>query len=297
MDVETLTPRETLRDSKRREVLLVVDPRGERFVLKRYRDRRGAAQERAFLRSARTRPFRHLRVPRLVQEGDDFVVVEYVDREHATDRAGLARVWSPSDVRLWIDALLEFQGTWLPPHLFSRRQRFLGALYPVWRTAHLWMRFRSRLPKRLGALLPRILGAYVRVRPRFEGVQTHYDLDGSNYAFCRASRAMSMLDFELPYYRGDPLFDVIYQLTLCARPYEDWTVQSVLLSEYVRRAARHGHRMVGLVPRIRLIALQCTLGCLCYHHAAADLRVHARNLELLLDARRFRRWLAGALRR
>ncbi len=295
--LETLVAREVLRDTPRRNVVLMESDAGERFVLKRYRDARGAARERAFLRFGRGRGWRYLHVPRIVEEGDDFVLVEHVARETTNDRAGLERDWARGDVDLWVHALLEFQEAEFPWRAFTWRERIAGALYPAWRTMWLYRRFRTRLPRRLGRVLPALVAAYGIARLRFRGVTTHYDLHGENFAFARSARRMSMLDFELPYARGDPLFDVVYRLVLSATRFSEWTIEAELLRAYVRCAEKRGHAMVGLGARVRLIALQCTLGCMLYHDDRDEVDRHRANLQLLLRGAPLRRWLERVLER
>jgi hypothetical protein len=273
-----LRERAVLQEAAGKRVSVVEGDRGERLVLKRYPGpTRAARLERAFLRAAASRPLDSLEVPRVVADGDDFLLTGFVEREHQTRDTILERAWTAGDVRLWVRGLLEFQALPLPARLFSFRQRVLGWLYPVFRAAALW----RDLPRR--GVAAGLVARYVFARPFFRNVATHYDLQTHNYAFRIGARKMSLLDFEFSYCRGDPLFDLLYFVTIPVARLEEWTIQRDLVREFL--AQWKGSR-AGLRTRVRLILLVCNAG----RRRALDAEEYRDNVALLSDQARFRRW-------
>jgi hypothetical protein len=286
----SLRPRKVLQERAGRRVLLAEAPDGARFVLKQVDPgAAGTRVERAFLRSVRDRAFRFLRLPRLVDEGDDYLVTEFVAREARTGATILERRWSESDVALWVDALREFQEIEMPAAPFTRRQRLAGSLYPVVRALDLWRRFGARMPAGAARALPGLLARNIAARPSVRLVATHYDFHTYNYAFCTGEDRMSLLDFEFSYYLGDPLWDLLYFLTQPETPLDAWTFQPALFRRFLE-----GRTEAALATRVRLILLvQCLGRALNLPGDSPRYATYFANAERLCDDRWFRRWFAA----
>lgn len=286
-----LRPREVLQETAGRRVLLAEAPGGERYVVKQTDPARpGAKVERAFLRGVCDRTFTHLRLPRLVEEGEDYLVMEFVAREAHTGATILEREWSDDDVALWVGGLREFQAIELPAAPFTRRQKLAGSLYPVVRALDLWRRFGKRLPGGAARVLPGLLARNVAARASVRLVATHYDFHTYNYAFCTAEARMSLLDFEFSYYLGDPLWDLLYFLTQPETALDAWTFQRPLF----RRFLASGRGEPALAARARLILLdQCLGRVVNVPEDAPRYATYFANAERLCDDRWFRRWFRG----
>lgn len=261
-----LTIKQVLQEAAGKRVLLVEEPDGKQSVLKRP----CARLEREFLRAVAGRAFRSLDFPRLLDEGDDFVRVAFLDREHHTRDSILERRWTPEDVRLWVDGLLEFQRIRLPARPFGAKRRVLGWMYPVFRALQM------RAP--LGPTL-----SYALARPFFRNRTCHYDLQTYNYAFRVGARKMSLLDFEFSYYSGDPLFDLLYFCSIPTVRLEDWTFQKELVREFLRRSPQR-----CAAARTRLILLVCQAARARF--LPGKRAAYTPNLALLRDRARFRAW-------
>ena len=65
--------------------------------------------------------------------GEDYLRLEFIEREFCTRETILERTWTDEEIRVFVDGLAEFQALRLPRQLFSWKQRLLGSCYPVWR--------------------------------------------------------------------------------------------------------------------------------------------------------------------
>ena len=266
---------------------LVTSRDGGRYVLKQFAGpTRNLEMERNFYERCRSRTFRFVHVPGLVESGHSHLLLEYVDRESHSRDSILTRNWTDEDVTLWVEGLLEFQDLLPDSRLFSVPRRMASVIYPVLRILRerRLFSFALREKAKLGAL---ILG-YLLCRPAVRYVCTHFDLQTNNYAFMMKERRMSLLDFRFPYYLGDPYIDVLYYASIPTVPLNDWTFQSRLVRAFLERTeSRRGYNTARKL-RLRLILLMCNMARAVHLSADPQRRsVYEQNVRLLLDDRAF----------
>lgn len=209
--------------------------------------------EADFLRHVDHSKLRFLRIPKILFENRNTLVTTYVEREQQTRDSILLRHWSSDDFARLIGAMREFQTIDVPKSCFSRKQRWMGVCYPVVR-----MCLDIRKLKRRGWLPPGVVRycsamatGYLRRRFGIQNVLTHYDLNTTNCAFC-PDGAVSLVDFDLIYYLGDPLFDLCYFATIPCQAIQEWGFQRELLS-------RAMHSYGASWNRVRFLIVVCSL--------------------------------------
>lgn len=278
-------------------VYLLVNKNGKRFVLKMYK--RNSAKlktEQQFLSRVNHVNYRYIRFPRLVEFGNNYVLVDYVEREHFTRDTIVDREWSADDVKLWVSGLIEFQRIEIPSNDFSFKQRVMGIIFPVCRILILLPKCRESIDLKAFGVIFKMALCYSLSRPFFRNVLTHYDLQTYNYTFMKNERKMSILDFELPRYRGDPLFDVLYYLSIPIMKLKDWTFQAAILTEYIKQVYGGAWDSKSLLSRIRLILLVRNLSrYLGFINDTNKKMTYSENVRLLLNGESFYGWVSSIL--
>lgn len=270
---------------------LLTDEVGSRYVLKASARINGLELERHFLLQIRNLNFEYIRFPKLIDFGANYLLLEFLDREHYTRETVTQRDWSLDDIRLWIHGLLEFQNIPMNSTFFSVKNRLMGIFYPVIRLILLIPGSMHLFSLKSWTSIAVIIFAYLSMRPFFRHVLTHYDLQTYNYTFMRSEPKMSILDFEISYFQGDPLFDILYFITIPINEIIRWTFQKDLLKEGLRQFREKGINLAGQLTRIRLILLVCNLSR--YHYFindSAKRMTYYNNIRFLLDRKAFRWW-------
>jgi hypothetical protein len=280
---------EVLSESSRGHVWLLSDAEGRKLVVKRYHaGLQRFEKERDFLLCGRRRPLAALYLPEVIDSGPDYLLLEFVPREHLTRETVSARNWTEDDIKLWVEALLEFQELRPRRRAFSVKEQLAGLVYPVARTSEQLLRYGGRLTFRQRLVIVKMLAAYVVQRFLFRNVCTHYDLQTSNYTFMVGKRRMSMLDCEFSYFLGDPYFDILYYVTIPPVRWREWTFERQLLKTFFSLLNGRSWVNKGRENRVRLILLSCNI--MRYLHFDDDppkQRVYWDNICDLLDKGRF----------
>lgn len=287
-DLDTLKREYVLQETDSALVEKVRTPAGDVLVLKRYASPGPSfVIETAVLKLLNKCSFEALAVPRIVDIGERYLLMSFVAREVHTRDSILERDWQPGEVDVLCRAIQEFQSISLPSECFTFRQRWMGWAYPVCRAAltfgPLW---------RMGVLKPGQIRAsmilalqYLMIRPLFRNVTTHYDLTTLNCAFTPDKR-VSILDFEFSYFKGDPLFDVLYFVTIPPQAIQDWNFQRDTVARYLKDA-----NGPCLAARCRFILLLCCLVRVAhFREQERERNEYLRSLEVLCSGKQFQSW-------
>ena len=113
------------------------------------------------------------------------------------------------------------------------------------------------------------------------------DLTTYNYAFSPGGK-MSILDFELAYYLGDPLFDAAYFVTIPPVRITDWSFQG----EILRRLLDKYGNTCSQRQRLRLILILCCVVRYQYFKNEPVYReIYLQNIKTLIVRRTFNKIL------
>lgn len=282
---DDLRPIKRLGGSWKTEVWLLSDAQGRKLVLKRYIAAfEQFEKERDFLLRGGHSSLRALYLPEVIESGEDFLLLEFVPREHLTRETVSTREWTDDDIDLWVKGLLEFQQLQPNRRVFSIRHQLAGLAYPVVRMVKQLGLRGPTLSLRQKLMIARLLFSYLAMRPFFRNLCTHYDLQTYNYTFMIERRRVSMLDYEFKYYLGDPYFDILYYVTIPPVRWSEWTFQRRLLIAFFSSMKGRRKVNVGRETRIRLILLGCNIGRHLYFDKDPEKqRVYADNIRDLLD--------------
>ena len=266
-------------------VYLMQGADGVMYVLKKFAESsRSLAIERDFYERHRGRAFEFIHVPRLVDSGRSHLLLEYVERESQSRDSILERSWSLDDRKLWVDGLLEFQRLRPARGLYSLRRRVTSPIYPAIDVA----RRCGSLSSGDGIRAARLIAAYLYFRPSIRYVCTHFDLHTTNFAFMANERRMSMLDFRLPYYLGDPYLDVLYYLSIPAVEIEKWTFQGDLLRTFLEKVSALRGYNAGRRLRVRMLLMMSGMARATYFRdEPARREIYLRNVRTVLDGGAF----------
>ena len=139
LEKHSLTICSVFQDTNLATVYLVINNEGKKAVLKLYHDPlksgRSIALERNFLTRVNHEKLKYLDIPRLLDHGKNYMIMEYVEREHWTRSTILEREWSNEDIKTWVRGLIEFQNTQLSKDWFSFKRRAIGFMFPIIRLA------------------------------------------------------------------------------------------------------------------------------------------------------------------
>ncbi len=276
-------------------IYYLVDKNGKRFVLKFNKHNKTKLRtEQKFLTRIKNLPFRYVRFPQLIEYGTNHILIDYIEREHWTRETILEKKWSYNEIQLWVSGLREFQNVDMPRNHFSLKQRLMGFIYPVFRVFILLPKCRKLISFRALGVILKLTLSYSLSRFFFKNTLTHYDLQMYNYTFMNNEKKMSMIDFEMPYYGGDPLFDVLYYISIPIRKFEDWTFQIDLLKEYIKQEYEGAWHSKSLLCRMRLILLVSNLSrYLGFINDGDKKKIYSENIRILLDSKSFSRWVAS----
>ncbi|MFZ2055757.1 MAG: hypothetical protein WAU81_16335 [Candidatus Aminicenantales bacterium] len=289
----------TLQTTGFREVHLIADKNSKKHILKIYDLGSKRARlaslffqiEKYFLSSVAKLSFEHIQFPRLLGSGRNYLIIEFVEREVFTRESILDKKWSVEDTRLWVMALMEFQGIEMPGNLYPATRRLIGSLFPVVRLCQILPKCRRILSVRDFISVFIIVLSYIMVWRSIEKKLVHYELHTSHFAPMKGKQKMSLIDFELSYYKGDPLVDILYYISIPIKRFREWSFQKELLREYVKLSFSGGVHLSELFYRIRLILLMFHIVRYFEFVDVPNYReVYFENLSILLDKKRFRQF-------
>ena len=281
-------PISILQETVPTKVELVDTGDGEQLVLKFCKQscpRLGL--EGKFLSLASSIKHTYLETPRLIASGFDYLLMSFVERENQTRETILKRKWSKDNIHTLCEGIKEFQRIKLPTKTYTVKQRIMGVAYPVVKLLQVLPSCRRRGLIGWKSMMKLYLFAiwYLFLRPGFRNVTTHYDLTTLNCAFTPDGR-LSMLDFEIGYALGDPLFDICYFLTIPPQAIQDWKFQSKALAMFKKRNTKWGQR-----HRVRFILLVCSLVRMVhFEDDSREQSNYKQSIALLLGVGTFRNW-------
>ncbi len=253
---------------------------GERIVRKTYRRAtRSFRIESEFLRVAGERRFQFLSLPTLLDAGDRWLTMTFVQREHQTRDSILRRDWTDANVVAFFGAVRELQQIPLPQSCFSVKQKVMGVNYPVSKLCLLHRRCLNAgiLGMNDSGWLARMLLQYTSARLMTRNCTVHYDLTTLNCAFTPSGK-LSILDFEFPYFGGDPLFDVCYFVTIPPVSITHWTFQAELIGQFIQHDLRFAKCRVRLI-----LTVCCLVRALFFDASSQERQQYLRSLETLRD--------------
>lgn len=277
------------------KVIYILENDNSKYVLKIYiiKSKRDEF-ERIFLSHVNRSELQNIYFPKIIDYGPYYILIEYIIREYYTRDSICERQWTDSDIKLWVAGLTEFQKISISPQLFSFKNRMIGSVYPVFKSLLLSPNCFETLNLRSILQIWMLTASYFHSLFFFRKILTHYDLQTYNYTFMKNDRKMSLIDFEIPYYLGDPLYDILYFITIPIKKITDWTFQGRLLREYLRinHKARYYPKIIK--NRIRLILLLCNLQRMINFRGKLDYQEkYHKNIELLLNNNTFERWISS----
>lgn len=280
-----LTVEKTIYTGSVSKVYRVADPNGQKYVLKINEiDSSCIEREKKFYSVLKDLEFKYLCFPHVVDSDEKFLLMEYIPRTYYTRDSILEREWTDKDLNLWVNGLLEFQGLKLCRKSFPLKRKLVASVYPVFRISERLRKFQKPLGVAERMVIMRLTLAYLLARPFIRHVLTHYDCQTYNYTFCLNSNKMSILDFEFSYYLGDPLYDILYFITIPTVKIRDWTFQSNLLTCFLSKIQHRKGYCAGLQNRLHLVLLLCNLSRFLHFSKDPVKQVpYWDNLKLLLD--------------
>lgn len=285
---EELVTESVLQETDSARVELCRDNNAQKVVRKIYRTSTTSNRiERAFLRESAEYNFHHLSLPRIIAEDEESLLMSFVDREHHTRDSILARTWRDTEYDSLLGAIEEFQSIQMPRSLFGMKQQMMGKCYPVIRAAMAFANSTrlSLIPYSSGFRIGSLAFEYTKRRRSLQRCLTHYDLTTLNCAFCPNGK-VSILDFELSYYLGDPLFDLCYFVTIPVQPLAEWRFQRELLSRSYARSTASDFQEI-----VRFLLISCSLQRLLHFKNTPELSVHYHdNIKTLIHDRSFAAW-------
>jgi thiamine kinase-like enzyme len=277
----SLTVLRLLQTTNSKTVELLINEKNERFVLKTIHKISKATEiEKQFLIKTTGLKFRVLSLPQLLEYGENFLLMTFVDREHHTRNTIINREWIDSDVERFVNGLIEFQtlSINLSPW-FDFKKRFMSVVYPVIKTL---LSIKTGLQQNTFSFIEiikifQMCFIYLLFRVTFKNVITHYDLTTYNYSFSGKDK-MSMIDFELGYPKGDPVFDIIYFISIPPVLITNWTFQKKILINYMHKQNIN----YALKNRIRFILMLCNLRRCFFYNDNEKRAICIENFQRLL---------------
>ena len=279
------------RDTDNNIVLLVRDSRGKLLVFKYYKFVRPTIQvEKQFLKFSQNIPFESLRLPQLIKTGDNFIILEFVPRHDWTRETILQYRWSDNDIKCWVAGLVEFQNIPFSCDFFNVKRKILGIYYPLVYFFRLWRKCYVSIPLYAWPIILCWAARYLVDAARTNRVFTHYDLQANNCALTRDKQKLSIIDFELPFYKGDQFFDIINYLMNPVCYFGRWSFQLKLWNEYVQQVIGNRNFTQGERIRIRFLFFVRSLQRILYFDGDESAREICReNMKFILSGSEFSR--------
>jgi hypothetical protein len=286
-----------LQNSQRKVVYLMENENLGKYVLKIFRVYdRNIKKEIIFLKTVSNLDFRYICFPKLIESDRNYLLLEYHDRKYFTRDTILKKKWLPVDILIWVSGLIEFQNIPTSYKIFSPKERIKGFIYPIYIFCTRLFRFYHIIGIKglLGAFKLALYYFYFSLY--IKNVNTHYDLQTYNYTFLENEKKMSMLDFEMGAYKGDPLYDVVYYISIPVQGISQWTFQLDLLQKYIKETKMIHRFSKGLFHRLRFIILVCNL-CFYLHFLKDNLKkkVYLDNINFILSDSKFKTWYRNTL--
>lgn len=287
-----LSPVRVLQQSDRNSTTLLESPSGELVVEKKFLQKPQSLNiEISYLRKNGGQQFHYLEIPRLLEIKPDSILISFVERDEYTRDTILERKWSPTDVDSFCRGVEEFQKTRILSRWFNPWRQCLGRYFVQIKAVQLF----RKACRGLGLVLREkkeflsLLFQYSIDTSTVQFVTTHYDLNTLNYTFTPSGK-MSILDFELAYYLGDPLYDVMYYMTIPTVRISDWTFQKQVLNRFLEIEGKTPNNL----RRARFLLLICSIMRF-FHFKDRDWQreEYRENIRLLLDKKAFRRELVS----
>jgi hypothetical protein len=248
-------------------------------------------READLLQLAEAHELKHLKLPRIVDRSDHWMLMDCVQLEHYTRDTILLKAWTTAEAEKWIAALQEFQQIPQSSRGFSKKEKLKGAFYPLIRLIELRKAVNKRLSLWRRVQLGWMALRYLAYRPLLRQVTVHYDLNTFNFTNEQGSEKMLMIDFEAGAYRGDSLYDILYYLTIPTVRLEDWVFQRTLLGTWFR-ASEGKERFLSQRLRFQLVVL-CLQRIQRFIDDPEKAQVYVDNLDLLFNGSRYRNWRIG----
>lgn len=280
-----------LQDTDMAIVLLVRDSRGKLLVFKYYKFVRPTAQvEKKFLEFSQNLPFESLRLPQLLKAGDNFIILEFVPRHNWTRETILQYRWTNLDIKCWVAGLIEFQNIPFSCDFYNVKRRILGIYFPILHLFRLWRKCYVSIPLYSWPIILYWAARNLVDAALANRVLTHYDLQTHNCALTRDKQKLSILDFELPYYKGDQFYDIIYYLSIPVCYLEKWNFQLKLWNEYVQRVIGNRNFTQGERIRIKFLFFVFSLSRFLYFENDGKAReIYRENMKFILSGCEFSR--------
>jgi len=265
----------------------IVNQTNNQLILKHYNEYYldKLCKEKEFIKAANNHNLEYLKVPKLYNSGESYILIEYVDRMHTTRDTIIDYDWTKDKINLWTNGLLEFQSLDTPKKCFSLTKRTISRLFPIIRFLQLikYTHFRFTNSNRL--VLSLIIKYFFQIF-NIKLVTTHYDLQTYNYCFSY-DNIMSLIDYEFSHYRGDPFYDIIYYISIPIVLIHDWTFQFQLLKSFVN----NGEFKINISSsRLRFLLLLCQLQRYHTFKKKGELvycKVYQENIISILDNNQF----------
>lgn len=280
-----------LQDTDMTIVLMVRDSRGKLLVFKYNKIVRPTNQvEKKFLAFSQNLTFQSLRLPQLVKTGDDFLILEFVPRHNWTRETILEYRWTDLDIKCWVAGLIEFQSIPFSCDFYNAKRKILGVYYPVFCLFRLLRKCYNEIPLYAWPVIFCWAARYLVHAVHTKKVLTHYDLQAHNCVLTRDGQQLSIIDFELPYYKGDQFFDLIYYLCIpvCYLRGRDFRVR--LWKEYIQQLMGNRKFTNGERSRIKFLFFVFSLLRFWYFKNDGNAReIYRENMNFILIGSEFSR--------
>lgn len=301
LERHSLTAEKVLHAPEKKIIYLLKDKNQHKYVLKIYDTqsqilKQNLQSEIKFLKRINSVDFKYIQFPRIIDNGENYLLMSYIEREHTHRSTVLNRKWSDDDIKLWVAGLVEFQNVKVLSSDFTLKKRVLGFMYPVYRMFTLIPKCRNLIDWKAFLTISKLSLLYICTRLYFRNVLTHYDLHTYNFSFVKNERKMSMLDFEKLYYLGDFLYDILCYITIPIQKMKDWTFQTDLLNEFIKQKPEQSKHLRSLLLRIRFILLVRNFSrYLNFLNDSDKKAVYSENVKLLLNGKSYYDWVSSAL--
>lgn len=283
-----LTLLRNLQDTEFKTVDLMENASGEKSVLKYCKTHcPSLALEKDVLVAVNAQTSHYLVFPRLLGFEPDYLLMSFVEREDQTRETISQRNWTGSDIMVLSRGLREFQNLEMPASIYTLKQKLMGPFYPTLKALLSIPTISGRRALSFFKLVKFVAFAfrYILHRPFIRYGTTHYDMTTLNCAFANSDK-LSILDLELGYAGGDPLFDICYFLTIPPTGLMDWTFQRKALAHFVSETTGHAIKF-----RTRFILLVCCVTRLLHFKDGSEEQAqYAKSIDLLLNRREFDLW-------
>lgn len=246
-------------------------------------------REVGFLKAASNRSFDFLKLPKVIRDGNNWMLMEKLQLTTYSRDSILEKKWSDDEVSKWVHALKEFQHLPQQSDRFTLKEKLKGYFYPLLRLFQIRKDLLKYLNKSQLFSLGLMAMGYLLKRPFHSSVTTHYDFNTTNFTEEVGTGKMCMIDFEAGAYKGDANYDLLYYLSIPTVSLKDWTFQRLILKKWFDQQGEH---MSFSKSRIRfLMILMHFQRILRFRDDKAKAKVYLNDLPFLFDKTQFYPWL------